>query len=181
MLPRSVDIVVGDVGDPSTVKSAVSGCSKIIYCATARSTITGDLNRVDNQGVRNVSKAFQVFLMTSIYHLTGSNVIDFESILASLKISLTQLCITLQDYYNELAQLRAGKSSKSKLLIAKFKSPKSLNGWEVDQGSYFPNTFASRFDEGIDASFDFSEAGQAVFSGITFCYVDLGLSSLQMH
>jgi hypothetical protein len=40
MLPRSVDIVVGDVGDPATVKAAVSGCSKIIYCATARSTIS---------------------------------------------------------------------------------------------------------------------------------------------
>uniref|UniRef100_A0ACD5UIB0 Uncharacterized protein n=1 Tax=Avena sativa TaxID=4498 RepID=A0ACD5UIB0_AVESA len=133
MLPRSVDIVVGDVGDPLTVQSAVSGCSKIIYCATARSTITGDLNRVDNQGVRNVSKAFQ-------------------------------------DYYNEMAQLRAGKSSKSKLLIAKFKSKKSLNGWEVNQGSYFPNTYASgsRFDEGIDASFEFSQDGQAVFAGFVF-------------
>ncbi|KAL6603525.1 hypothetical protein ACP70R_043886 [Stipagrostis hirtigluma subsp. patula] len=130
LLPRSVDIVVGDVGDPSTVKEAVTGCSKIIYCATARSTITGDLNRVDNQGVRNASKAFQ-------------------------------------DYYNELAQLRAGKSSKSKLLIAKFKSAKSLNGWEVRQGSYFPNTFASRFDEGIDASFGLSE-DRAVFSGFVF-------------
>uniref|UniRef100_A0A804U748 Uncharacterized protein n=1 Tax=Zea mays TaxID=4577 RepID=A0A804U748_MAIZE len=131
MLPRSVDVVVGDVGDPATVKAAVSGCSKIIYCATARSTITGDLNRVDNQGVRNASKAFQ-------------------------------------DYYNELAQLRAGKSSKSKLLIAKFKSAKSLKGWEVRQGSYFPNTFVSRFDEGIDASLDFSEDQQAVFSGFVF-------------
>jgi len=60
MLPRSVDIVVGDVGDPSSVQAAVSGCNKVIYCATARSTITGDLNRVDNQGVRNVTKAFQV-------------------------------------------------------------------------------------------------------------------------
>ncbi|XP_037464476.1 protein HIGH CHLOROPHYLL FLUORESCENCE PHENOTYPE 173, chloroplastic-like [Triticum dicoccoides] len=133
MLPRSVDIAVGDVGDPLAVQSAVSGCSKIIYCATARSTITGDLNRVDNQGVRNVSKAFQ-------------------------------------DYYNEMAQLRAGKSSKSKLLIAKFKSAKSLKGWEVNQGSYFPNAYASgsMFDEGIDASFDFSEGGQAVFAGFVF-------------
>jgi hypothetical protein len=69
MLPRSVDIVVGDVGDPLTVQSAVSGCSKIIYCATARSTITGDLNRVDNQGVRNVSKAFQVSILTLSFSL----------------------------------------------------------------------------------------------------------------
>jgi E1A/CREB-binding protein len=66
MLPRSVEIVVGDVGDPSSVQAAVSGCNKVIYCATARSTITGDLNRVDNQGVRNVTKAFQV--LNKIYY-----------------------------------------------------------------------------------------------------------------
>uniref|UniRef100_A0A0E0JVB4 NAD(P)-binding domain-containing protein n=1 Tax=Oryza punctata TaxID=4537 RepID=A0A0E0JVB4_ORYPU len=131
MLPRSVDIVVGDVGDASSVQAAVSGCNKVIYCATARSAITGDLNRVDNQGVRNVTKAFQ-------------------------------------DYYNQLAQSRAGKSSKSKLLIAKFKSAKSLQGWEVNQGSYFQDIYPSRFDEGTDASFEISENGQAVFSGFVF-------------
>ncbi|XP_052143414.1 protein HIGH CHLOROPHYLL FLUORESCENCE PHENOTYPE 173, chloroplastic-like [Oryza glaberrima] len=131
MLPRSVDIVVGDVGDASSVQAAVSGCNKVIYCATARSTITGDLNRVDNQGVRNVTKAFQ-------------------------------------DYYNQLAQSRAGKSSKSKLSIAKFKSAKSLQGWEVNQGSYFQDIYPSRFDEGTDASFEISENGQAVFSGFVF-------------
>lgn len=60
MLPRSVELVVGDVGDPASIKAAVEGCSKIIYCATARSSITGDLNRVDNRGVCNVAKAFQV-------------------------------------------------------------------------------------------------------------------------
>ena len=63
MLPRSVNIVVGDVGEPSTLKAAVEGCNKIIYCATARSAITGDLNRVDHQGVCNVTKAFQVCLL----------------------------------------------------------------------------------------------------------------------
>lgn len=60
MLPRSVDIVVGDVGEPSTLKSAVESCNKIIYCATARSTITADLTRVDHLGVYNLTKAFQV-------------------------------------------------------------------------------------------------------------------------
>lgn len=60
MLPRSVEIVTGDVGEPSTLRPAVEGCNKIIYCATARSTITADLNRVDYQGVYNLSKAFQV-------------------------------------------------------------------------------------------------------------------------
>lgn len=59
-LPRSVEVVVGDVGEPSTIQAAVEGCNKIIYCATARSTITADLTRVDYQGVYNVCKAFQV-------------------------------------------------------------------------------------------------------------------------
>ena len=62
MLPRSVDIVVGDVGEPSTLKFAVESCSKIIYCATARSTITADLVRVDHLGVYNLTKAFQVYI-----------------------------------------------------------------------------------------------------------------------
>ena len=61
MLPRSVEIVTGDVGDPYTLNAAVEGCSKIIYCATARSAITGDLVRVDYKGVCNLTKAFQVW------------------------------------------------------------------------------------------------------------------------
>ncbi|KAJ3696295.1 hypothetical protein LUZ60_001672 [Juncus effusus] len=139
MLPRSVRIVVGDLGDPSTLREAVRGCNKVIYCATARSSITADLTRVDTQGVSNVAKAFQ-------------------------------------DYYNELAQLRAGKSSKSKLLLAKFKSRKSLEGWEVRKGNYFSNSFALQFDEGLEADFDFNESNQAVFTGSVFTrggYVEL--------
>ncbi|KAK8584684.1 hypothetical protein V6N13_138636 [Hibiscus sabdariffa] len=139
MLPRSVEIVIGDVGDPSSLQAAVEGCSKIIYCATARSTITGDLYRVDHQGVSNLTKA-------------------------------------LQDYNNRLAQLRAGKSSKSKLLIAKFKSEDSLNGWEVCQGTYFQDVIAAKYDGGMDAKFEFTETGQAVFSGYVFTrggYVEL--------
>ncbi|KAJ4792271.1 NAD(P)-binding Rossmann-fold superfamily protein [Rhynchospora pubera] len=137
MLPRSVMVMVGDVGDLSTIKEAVQGCNKVIYCATAKTTITADLNRVDNQGVSNVAKVFQ-------------------------------------DYHNELAQLRAGKSSKSKLLLAKFKTRKALDQWEVRIGNYFSY---SSFDEaGIDAEFDFDDDGQAVFSGFVSTrggYVDL--------
>ncbi|KAG8653219.1 hypothetical protein MANES_06G180101v8 [Manihot esculenta] len=138
-LPRSVEIVNGDVGDPSTLWAAVEGCNKIIYCATARSAITGDLFRVDHQGVSNLTKAFQ-------------------------------------DYNNKLAQLRAGKSSKSKLLLAKFKSPDSLNGWEVRQGTYFQDAVISKYDAGMDAKFEFTETGDAVFSGYVFTrggYVEL--------
>eukprot|EP01018_Ginkgo_biloba_P026975 Gb_02290 [translate_table: standard] len=139
MLPRSVGIVVGDVGEPSTLKDAVQGCNKIIYCATARSTITGDLNRVDRLGVYNLSKAFQ-------------------------------------DYNHRLAQLRAGRSSKSKLLIAKFNRPEALEGWEVQQGTYFTDVVASKYDGGMDASFEYKENGNAQFSGYVFTrggYVEL--------
>ncbi|KAD4889456.1 hypothetical protein E3N88_21529 [Mikania micrantha] len=139
MLPTSVKIVIGDVGDPSTLRVAVEGCNKIIYCATARSSITVDLNRVDYQGVYNLSKAFQ-------------------------------------DYNNKLAQLRAGKSSKSKLLLAKFKSANSLNGWEVRKGTYFQDTVTAKYDGGMDAKFEFNESGEAVFSGYVFTrggYVEL--------
>ncbi|CAI9281307.1 unnamed protein product [Lactuca saligna] len=139
MLPTSVKIVIGDVGDPATLRIAVEGCSKIIYCATARSSITVDLNRVDYQGVYNLSKAFQ-------------------------------------DYNNQLAQLRAGKSSKSKLLLAKFKSADSLKGWEVRKGTYFQDEVAAKYDGGMDAKFEFSESGDAVFSGYVFTrggYVEL--------
>ncbi|XP_075666817.1 protein HIGH CHLOROPHYLL FLUORESCENCE PHENOTYPE 173, chloroplastic [Castanea sativa] len=139
MLPRSVEIVTGDVGDPYTLNAAVEGCSKIIYCATARSAITGDLVRVDYKGVCNLTKAFQ-------------------------------------DYNNKLAQLRAGKSSKSKLLLAKFKSEDSLKGWEVRQGTYFQDVIASKYDGGMDAKFEYTETGNAVFSGYVFTrggYVEL--------
>ncbi|XP_010539594.1 PREDICTED: uncharacterized protein LOC104813622 [Tarenaya hassleriana] len=139
MLPRSVEVVVGDVGEPSTLKSAIEGCNKIIYCATARSTVTADLVRVDHQGVYNLTKAFQ-------------------------------------DYNNRMAQLRAGKSSKSKLLLAKFKSAESLDGWEVRQGTYFQDTVASKYDGGMDAKFEFTESGQALFSGYVFTrggYIEL--------
>lgn len=139
LLPRSVKIVVGDVGEPSTVKAAVEGCNKVIYCATARSTITGDLNRVDHLGVYNLSKAFQ-------------------------------------DYNHKLAQMRAGRSSKSKLSIAKFNRPEALEGWEVQQGTYFTDLVSSKYDGGMDAKFEFTETGNAVFSGYVFTrggYVEL--------
>uniref|UniRef100_A0A9I9DJX2 Uncharacterized protein n=1 Tax=Cucumis melo TaxID=3656 RepID=A0A9I9DJX2_CUCME len=139
VLPRSVEIVIGDVGDANSLKAAVEGCNKIIYCATARSTITADLFRVDHQGVYNITKAFQ-------------------------------------DYNNKLAQLRAGKSSKSKLLLAKFKSEESLKGWDVRQGTYFQDVVAAKYDGGMDAKFEYTETGEAVFSGYVFTrggYVEL--------
>ncbi|GJZ20617.1 hypothetical protein Tco_0557207 [Tanacetum coccineum] len=120
MLPTSVKLVIGDVGDPAALRSVVEGCNKIIYFSTARSSITVDLKRVDHQGVYNLSKGFQ-------------------------------------DYNNKLAQLRAGKSSKSKLLLAKFKSAESLNGCEVRKGTFFQDEATAKYDGGMDAKFEFSE------------------------
>ncbi|KAL2635216.1 hypothetical protein R1flu_006695 [Riccia fluitans] len=139
MLPRSVQVVVGDLGDPETLKEAVEGCNKIICCATARSDITGDLLRVDNRGVYHLSKAFQ-------------------------------------DYNHKLAQTRAGRSSKSKLLIAKFSQSSSLEGLELREGTYFTDDVAVKYDGGMDAQLEVGEDGNAIFSGYVFTrggYVEL--------
>ena len=64
-----------------------------------------------------------------------------------------------------MAQIRAGKSSKSKLLLSKFKSEDSMDGWEVRQGTYFQDVIASKYDGGMDAKFEYTETGEAVFSG----------------
>lgn len=82
---------------------------------------------------------------------------------------------TLQDYNNRLAQLRAGKSSKSKLLIAKFKSAESLDSWEVRQGTYFQDTTASKYDGGMDAKFEFTESERAEFSGTDSLFCEQGI------
>jgi uncharacterized protein YbjT (DUF2867 family) len=57
VIPRSVELATGDVGDYKSCRKAVEGVDKIIYCAAARSTFTVDLNRVDADGVTNVTKA----------------------------------------------------------------------------------------------------------------------------
>ncbi|CAN6703248.1 unnamed protein product [Malus baccata var. baccata] len=105
----------------------IQGCNKIIYCATALSTVSGDLYRVDQRGVYNLTKAFQ-------------------------------------DYNNKMAQLRAGKSSRIKLTIVKFKTLESVDGWEVRQGTYFQDVVASKYDGGMDAKFEVIFTGDAVFS-----------------
>ncbi|MCO5606486.1 hypothetical protein L7F22_060674 [Adiantum nelumboides] len=135
-LPRSVQIAVGDLGDPSSLKSAVEGCSKIIFCARARSNLTVDLIRVDRLGVYNLSKAFQ-------------------------------------DYNHRMAQARAGRSSRSKLLISKFKE---TDEWTTQQGTHFTDDMAVKYDGGMNGTFSLEEDGNAVFSGYVFTrggYVDL--------
>lgn len=82
----------------------------------------------------------------------------------------------VKDYNHKLAQMRAGRSSKSKLSIAKFNRPEALEGWEVQQGTYFTDLVSSKYDGGMDAKFEFTETGNAVFSGYVFTrggYVEL--------
>jgi hypothetical protein len=40
-----------------------------------------------------------------------------------------------------------------------------LNGWEVRQGTYFQDVIAAKYDGGMDAKFEYTETGNAVFSG----------------
>lgn len=50
-------------------------------------------------------------------------------------------------------------------MLTKFKSEDSLKGWEVRQGTYFQDVVASKYDGGMDAKFEYTENGDAVFSG----------------
>lgn len=59
-LPTVVQYVVGDIGDPTTLQKAVEGVNKIICCTRATSMLSGDLTRVEQQGVANLAKAFLV-------------------------------------------------------------------------------------------------------------------------
>ena len=59
IIPPSVDIVEGDVGDLASVRAALKGISKVVCCVRPRSTLTGELRRVDYVGVANISRCFQ--------------------------------------------------------------------------------------------------------------------------
>lgn len=56
-------------------------------------------------------------------------------------------------------------------MLAKFKSAESLDGWTVRQGTYFEDVVASKYDGGMDAKFEFTENGDAIFSGVVALYL----------
>ena len=66
-LPTAVQVVVGDVGDKDAIKKAMVGVTKVIYCASANSSITSDLFNVETQGVKNV-----VSCMQDYYHMLAA-------------------------------------------------------------------------------------------------------------
>jgi uncharacterized protein YbjT (DUF2867 family) len=57
-IPQVVEIVYGDIGDYKACRKAVEGVDKVICCSAARTTLTADLNRVDDTGVTNLARAF---------------------------------------------------------------------------------------------------------------------------
>ena len=64
LLPPNVQVFVGDVSDLNTMREAVKGCSKIMYCARASSTLTSDLYNVEVLGVQNACASMQDYFHT---------------------------------------------------------------------------------------------------------------------
>lgn len=58
-LPPAVELIEGDVGEQRDCQKAVRDVNKVIYAAASRSTFTGELVRVEERGVMNVTKALQ--------------------------------------------------------------------------------------------------------------------------
>jgi uncharacterized protein YbjT (DUF2867 family) len=58
-VPAAVELVEGDVGDERVASAAVRGVDKIVYCAGARTSVTADLTRVEESGVKLLARALQ--------------------------------------------------------------------------------------------------------------------------
>ena len=74
LLPPNVQVFVGDVSDLNTMREAVKGCSKIMYCARASSTMTSDLYNVEVLGVQNACAAMQDYFHTLAARRAGQSV-----------------------------------------------------------------------------------------------------------
>jgi hypothetical protein len=58
-MPTAVQTLVGDVADAATMERAVAGVNKVVYCARAKTLVSGELGNVDELGVRNAVKSLQ--------------------------------------------------------------------------------------------------------------------------
>lgn len=72
-IPRAVEIIMGDVGDPVVCAAAMKGCNKVVYAAGARTTATADLYRVEQQGIYNITKAMQDLFHTAAQKRAGKS------------------------------------------------------------------------------------------------------------
>lgn len=68
-IPQSVAVVKGDIGDYSACLEAMQGCDKVISCVSARSDLTVDLRRVEEQGIQNLARAYMVSCFQRLFHL----------------------------------------------------------------------------------------------------------------
>ena len=116
-------------------------CLQVVYCATARSTFTADVNRVEYAGVANLVRALQVNpTLTEPHtpHCCPCLVAILQAACDSLHRTLTRYCLSFvsftvwyhglflvsmsQDQYNKRA-ISGGKSksSRAKVTVADFK------------------------------------------------------------
>ncbi|GAB4821141.1 hypothetical protein N2152v2_008187 [Parachlorella kessleri] len=56
-LPPAVKLVFGDLADYAACRRAVEGADKVVWCAGAKTTLTAELERVEEKGIANLSKA----------------------------------------------------------------------------------------------------------------------------
>jgi len=84
ILPPNVEAFVGDVSDLSKMREAVKGCSKVMYCARASSTVTADLYNVEVLGVQNACSAMQDYYHTLAARRAGQS-LKSKKMLADFK------------------------------------------------------------------------------------------------
>eukprot|EP00899_Mesostigma_viride_P020143 jgi/Mesvir1/2812/Mv13914-RA.1 len=72
-IPTSVQVVQGDVGDPTSLRAAMEDVTKVVCCVRAKTFLTAELNRVDHEGVRNLAKAFQDYNNTKALRRAGKS------------------------------------------------------------------------------------------------------------
>ena len=58
-IPPAVDVMLGDVSDAKVMEAAMQGVNKVVYCARAKTLVSGELNNVDVEGVKTATKALQ--------------------------------------------------------------------------------------------------------------------------
>jgi hypothetical protein len=99
-LPAVVECFVGDVSDAGVVNEAIGGVNKVVYCARAKTFISGELNNVDGEGVRVAVKALQDYNNTLATRRAGTsnktklmltNFVKFKSVYDDWTIDETRL------------------------------------------------------------------------------------------
>jgi hypothetical protein len=77
---------------------------------------------------------------------------------------------TCQDYNHRLAQKRAGKSSRSKVTLARFAKEAELDQWDLRDGVTDGDILGKVYDGGMDAELELTERegerSMGLFSGV---------------